>query len=333
MTNIAEQVQQIRQSAAYHRRADLKTLRLSGPDRVRFLNGMVTQDVTKLGSTKALWTIKTNNRGRVEALFRMWATEDAILIYIEASVAERIRSILDQYIIMDDCVIEDISADHAAVSVMGEKCDEVLSSAGFSNLPAPDLDGDLVQDGPQLFIRDRSFGAWGVEIHCAAADLEPLENRLRGAGAFEVSPEALEIARVESGVLRNSKDLDEDTIPMEARLEFAINFEKGCYVGQEVIARATNLGQVNYLIVGLRFDGDGSGFEGAELRSKDRDKVMGEVNSVIFSPALNSWIGLAYVHRKYESVGTVLTLSQASPEAGELPATTTASVVSLPFVC
>jgi len=328
MLPIVDQLKHLREGAGLIRRSELRTLKLSGPDRIRFLNGMVTNDVTKLTPTKSLWAIKTNNRGRVEGLLRMRAQEDALLLDLEASVADRVLGILDQYIIMDDCKIEDVSDQRSVLSVIGPKSDEVLMAVGISSLPAIAADGVLVQTANHTLIRDKSFGPWGVEFHLPCDEVDAMEQGLIDSSIVSVTPEALEVLRVESGVVRNAIDLDEDTIPMEARLEYAIDFEKGCYVGQEVIARATNLGQVNYLLVGLRLDGDGSRLEGAELLTTEGGKIVGEINSVVHSPSLGAWIGLAYVHRKYESVGTALTLSKSEDRSINGAGT----VVSLPFV-
>ena len=122
------------------------------------------------------------------------------------------------------------------------------------------------------------------------------------------------MVRVEAGRARDVQDIDSDTIPMEARLEYAIDYEKGCFVGQEVIARATNLGGVKHRLVGLKLEGPAA--EGDTLRDGERE--VGELTSVVESPA-HGWIALGYAHVDYESEGTELQGSSGSAQVVGLP--------------
>ena len=320
----------LRNGVVFKVRDELRTLRLSGPDRVRFLNGMVTNDVSKLTQTQACWAIKTNNRGRIEGLLRLRAMDDSIYLDLDDSVAGRVLSVLDQYIIMDDCAIEDISGSRRVITLIGAESTATLKALGLTELPQAQVDGAVTHHDSEILICDRSYGPWGYELHLPAARAEEIIKSLIDKGVQEASDDALEVLRVESGRVRNSIDLDEDTIPMEARLEYAIDFEKGCYVGQEVIARATNLGQVNYLLVGLRFEQsvEPAQVSDTELFLPDTEKVVGEICSVVYSAELEAWIGLGYVHRKYEAVGTPLTCRGAAESNAAIPV----SVSALPFI-
>ncbi|MEM7677361.1 MAG: glycine cleavage T C-terminal barrel domain-containing protein, partial [Myxococcota bacterium] len=121
---------------------------------------------------------------------------------------------------------------------------------------------------------------------------------------------------------RDGVDIDVDTIPMEARLEPAIDFTKGCFVGQEVIARAHNLGGVKHKLVGLQFEG-GVPVIGAKLTAETDGKATGEVTSAVMSPTLERAIGLGYVRVAHETVGTALRVEDSPVRA---------QVAGLPFV-
>ena len=142
------------------------------------------------------------------------------------------------------------------------------------------------------------------------------------AGAVEVDPATADAIRIESGVPLFHRDMDEETIPLEAGIESrAISFSKGCYVGQEVIIRVLHRGhgRVARRLLGLRFGGDRVPPAGASIRAGDRE--IGEVTSGTWSPALQRPIGLGYVHRDFVEPGTKVTVDGAEAE-----------VVALPFV-
>jgi folate-binding protein YgfZ len=143
-------------------------------------------------------------------------------------------------------------------------------------------------------------------------------DRLLQAGATPVGLGALEVLRVEQGTPRFGADMDEKTIPLEANLQRAIHYQKGCYIGQEVIARATFRGHVNRHLVGLRFAGPAPAPR-AELFTGDRR--VGWVTSVVESPRLGT-IGLGYAHRDVGQPGTELALAGGTAKV---------TVVALPF--
>lgn len=316
---IVDELRALGEGVAVIARESQCTLRLAGPDRVRFLNGMVTNDVTNLGQGQGVRAIKTNNRGRVEALMRVRTDGDAFLLDADAVVADKLRATLDMFIIMDDCTIADVSGDRAVIALLGPKARSIIEAVGWALPEADAPPASFVQQDGRVVIVDDTFGVDGFEIHVAvdraAADFDALVS----AGATPASVQALDVARVERGVPVDERDVGDDTIPLEARLQSMISFTKGCYVGQEVISRATNLGQVNYLLVGVKL-GEAID-EGAELFAGDRR--VGEVTSVVDSPT-HGTIALAYVHRKHEAPGTVLA-ARSDDRSVE------ATVVALPF--
>ena len=320
MANTIQELSLVRQKVAIHGRKDIRTLRLSGPDRIRFLNGMVTNDVKKLTEKQAFWAVKINNKGRIQGLLRLRSVEDAIEIETESVVADKMLQLLDQYIIMDDCEIADVSLEREVFLFVGAESSETLQNFGF-DFPSEDVPEGTIFQGPfGLAIRDRSFGVDGYEVHVPSGKLSEWEKKLSSLDVPTVPLELLEILRVKAGRVRNYLDIDEDTIALEARLEYAIDFEKGCYVGQEVIARVTNLGKVNFLLVGLLFDSEQGDLKTSLSESEfvlnptDSKRAIGELTTVVYSPELQRTIALGYVHRMYEGVGTRLTcVSKSDP--------------------
>ncbi|MCK6551220.1 hypothetical protein L6R52_35625 [Myxococcota bacterium] len=322
---IDAEVKVLRTGAGVLARPDVKTLRLVGPDRVRFLNGMVSNDVAALAPGQGVLAVKTSSKGRVEALVRVRAASDALLLDVTAAVAERTRATLEQFIIMDDCVISDVSAERDVVSIVGPEGAHVLAAAGFDGAAAlaPHASTSI---GDVTVVADPSLGVPGFELHAPAGQGEAIALRLVAAGASPVSLAALDVVRVEAGVPADGRELDDETFPMEARLEHAISFSKGCYIGQEVIARATNFGGVKHILVGLVVDGDALPEEGAPIFVEGSDVRAGELTSIVRSPTLGRTIALGFVRRTEEAVGTRLVVASAS--VGRVGAT----VAALPFV-
>lgn len=315
---IEQEVKAIWDAAAVLARPDVATLELTGPDRVRFLNGMVSNDVARLTPGKGLFALKTSSRGRVEGVLRVRALEDRFRVDLSAGVAERVRAILEQFIIMDDCAVRDVSSERDVVSIFGPRANDVIG--------APDLEPHAFAVEPErVVIKDAMLGLLGYELHVPRGEGDAVARRLVDNGAVPMSFEALDVARIEAGTPLDGRDIDDDTIPMEARLERGLSFEKGCYVGQEVIARATNLGGVKHILVGLAIDGDALPAPGAAILLGESGTQIGELTSVARSVSLGRIIGLGYVRRAHETPGTRLRIDVAG-------APVAASVAELPFV-
>jgi len=185
---------------------------------------------------------------------------------------------------------------------------------------------DAARDGGPgssvIVTRAAGTGEPGFDLYVESARGGELRRALIEAGAAEVDADTAEAIRIEAGVPLFHRDMDEETIPLEAGIESrAISFSKGCYVGQEVIIRVLHRGhgRVARRLVGLRLEGDVVPPAGARIRAGDRE--IGEVTSSTRSPALQTPIALGYVHRDFVEPGTKVTLDGA-----------TAEVVTLPFV-
>jgi folate-binding protein YgfZ len=317
-------LQAVREGAALCRRPELRTLLLEGPDRVRFLNGMLTQDVRALGPGQSALALKVSAKGRIEASVRVRATEDRLLLEVRALRADKLLRTLEQHMIMDDCSIRDVSSERTVLSLLGPASASLLGALLGAPLPALE-----VSDGPQGGVKaparsglseaiapaggltspttgpDAFVELDGLTLHVPPARADALFSGLERLGAAPISEAELEIVRIERGVPVDGPELDEDTLPMEAKLSAAVSLEKGCYVGQEVIARGTNLGGVQYGLVGVALGAQASP-PGTSLYAGAEDKPQGELCSVCYSPRLGQHIALAYVRKAHEAPGTEL---------------------------
>ena len=291
-------------------------LRLTGEDRVRFLNGQVTNDVKALCPGTGCYAAFTNNKGKMRADAVILNMDDGLLLDLEPAFDTRLAPDLERYIIADDVQVENVTARWSVFTLVGERAAEVLSQSDFcGSIPASlfEIQPLSKSEFPGGFcLRSRravsdAFDLW-VDRSTETSLLSRLEKPLQQAGAVVAGQELLEIARVEAGIPRFGVDMDDTTLPPEAGMdEIAISYTKGCYVGQEVISRIKHVGHVNRALVRLRLEG--GAVTGISLSSKDRE--VGKLGSAVTSPRFGR-IGLAIVRCEASAPGTVL----ASP-AGE----------------
>ncbi|MEO6954510.1 MAG: glycine cleavage T C-terminal barrel domain-containing protein [Polyangia bacterium] len=290
-------------------------LALTGPDRARFLHGMVTCDVEKLpvgaGSRAAMLSVK----GRLLATLVVYARPEELLLCMEGALGEKVRALFDKHIVMDDVEVHDRAA-LAEVGYYGDDAIEKVASLGFdaSALQALAPYHQLASNGV-VVARDPSLGGVGFRVIGDAPALR----------ADELSDDERELLRIEAGTARYGQDLDEERLVVEANLEDAISFDKGCYLGQEVVVRATTRGRVNRKLMGLVVSGEGSAPPG-KLRSAAQPEA-GLVTSSVDSPHFGGPIALAYVHRAALDADQPLTLAPLRDGDAER----TALPVSLPF--
>ena len=322
---IAEQVSTIRTQAGLVSRTETLTMIVTGSDRVRFLNGMLSGDVSKLKPGMALMTIKASAKGKVEGVVRVRCEDQRFLLDIREVSAQQVATELLRFLVMDDVALEDGTEDRGIISLHGPNATQVLEAA---QLEVPPENLSFVQKEDTLIIRDDGMGLLGYEIHVPQDKKEATITSLLSHGAQTVSLESLNIVRVEAGVPLDGVELDLSTIPLEAKLDDWLDTQKGCYIGQEVIARGTFRGGVKYQLVGLVLDKVIPGTSlpnGAELWVDGGQKPCGRITSSVYSPTINKPIGLGYVHIHHMQPGTKLEVQFSSQTA-------VAEVVELPHV-
>ena len=260
-------------------------LRLTGADRVRFLNGQSTNDVRKAGSDATQESCVLNSKGHLDAHVFLFAIPNEIWIDSDAELRERLQGRLDRYIIADDVLVEDRSESFALFHVLTELKPEGVEA--------------------KFCVRSRRLGRDGWDLWIESAAAKTATDAL--AATYHLAAEnEWERLRIENGIPRWGRELTPDIIPPEANLaERAIDYEKGCYIGQEVISRMKMSGQLRQRLCGLLSEKEL--YQGMELRVEE--KVVGRVTSAVFSSRTNSSIGLAMIKRGYNDIGTWLLAS------------------------
>jgi folate-binding protein YgfZ len=285
---------------------------LAGPDRVRYLNAIVTNNVQALSEGSGTLALLLNPQGHILAELEVYALKEKLLVLTHASVRERTVQTLDKFIIMDDVELEDVTEKLGSIAIEGLKAGAIFSQStglaieGFSEMAFADVTIDAV---PCHLIRHSHFGLPGAEIVAPRAKLQVIWQNLRTAAHAQhgapIGMKALNALRLEAGIPWFPIDFNDTVIPHEAALEGThISFSKGCYTGQEIVERVRSRGHVNRRRTQLKFSTQDPPALGTKLRANGAD--IGHVTSSAFSPAAGTAIGMAYVRREHDSPGSIV---------------------------
>jgi folate-binding protein YgfZ len=314
-------------------RSAVGRLALGGADRQRFLNGQVTCDVKSLPPGTGAYGFFTSPQGKILADVAVLVREDRIWLELPPGRAEEIAAHLRKYTIVDRVEVLPLD-DLLALTLIGPRAGEALRAAGISDLPeAPWSQAGVAGLGEEgIVVRQDGLGAsaWTLWITAALAGewRERLLGLSGGAGGLvrPVGPEALDILRAEAGIPRYGVDFGADNFPQETGLEErAVSYTKGCYLGQEVVARIHFRGGVHKGLAGLALPA-GPLPIGAKLLHEEKE--VGRVTTAVDSPALGRPIGLAILHQRAMAPGTRVRIAggEETESGGQ------AQVCPLPFV-
>ena len=274
-------------------------LRVTGGDRVRFLNGQVTNDVRKANANLSMPACVLNAKGKIDALIFINGGEEALFIDADDDQRHTLAQRLERYVIADDVTIEDVTEKFALFHVTGET--------------APTLPNET------NWRRAKRFGTIGWDLVVGTAEHDRLL-RLLSAKDSICDSECAERWRIERGVPRWGYELTDQIIPVEANLaDEAIDYGKGCYIGQEIISRMKMSGQMNKRLCGLISLDDSPLAPGTRLLSPGDAKDAGWITSATRSDRLGKEIALGYVKRGFNQRGTNLLAEQQHIEVAELP--------------
>ncbi|MEE2664820.1 MAG: glycine cleavage T C-terminal barrel domain-containing protein [Myxococcota bacterium] len=298
------------------------TIAVSGNDRERWLGGMVSNDVAALvedpgrsGCYAALLT----PQGRIVADLHVLQRGDCYWLETRRDAVQPVIERLERYVIADDVQLRDASDEHARLALEGARARDVLGALlGRPVAVAPDCVEDAEIDGEAIAVA--AFGWSGEEafqLFAPSAAADRLSRTLLAAeGVVAGTAELLELMRVEAGIPELGAELAEDTLPDEARIGHAICDTKGCYTGQEVIARLRSRGGVKHRLVGLR--GRDLPAPGARIE-RANGKRTGELTSRARSDLVGGEIGLGFVHRDDAEAGTRLICEDREVVVSDLP--------------
>lgn len=288
----------------------------TGADRVRWFNGMVTNNVRDLAPNHGTYSFLLNAQGRILGDMAVFNRGEYLLVDTDREQAGKIREVFERYIIMDDVELADASDKLTAIGLRGPKAKDVLAAAAIAT---PALQPLEVAD---LTLRDMGISVVAgeqedsYEIWVAVANAPEVWDALLAAGANPVGTEALETARIADGVPRYGLDIRERDLPQETEQFRALSFTKGCYVGQEIVERIRSRGQVHRLFT--QFEVEGEAPPGAKIQGGGKD--VGEITSTASLPDGRK-LALGYVRR--EAMAGELTAGGAKLHPQELAKITT----------
>ena len=306
----------------------LGTLRLTGEDRAKFLHRLISNDVENLSDGEGNYATLLTNRGKIIGDLRVYVFNDTIYISTAPENVEQVFTELDKYIIADDVELSVETENVGTIGVYGPNSPELLQSAlgidEASTLPEYHSVYCEIEDRRVGCVRTNIVGECGYHIYTSATTLAWLWEKLTSEsdGVVPIGWDAAESLRIEAGTPRYGAELTDSVIPLEAELEHAIDFEKGCYIGQEIVARMKYRGHPNRLLRGLVIDGEKPAQQNAPIYNED--KKIGWVTSSAYSPTLSKPIALAYVRMVATEPGSEVQI-QISNEL------VSAKVVVLPF--
>jgi folate-binding protein YgfZ len=299
--------------AAWSRRLDRVRLVFTGPDRAKTLHNLTTNDIKRLAPGHGCEAFVTSPQGRTLAIATVLATSEAIWLLSDEASRAAVEPHLRKYTALDDVLVEDSSARTFKLHLAGPGASLLVPGVGEDDLANAEL---AVGPARVLAVRESPLGLPGLSLMGDLADeagvLAELERRA-AAGAVplaELGPSGFEALRVAAGTPASGRDVTEKNLPQEVgRDARAIHFTKGCYLGQETVARLDALGHVNRLLRGLVLEGDAALAPGTPLRAGERE--AGFITTSAVSIRTGRPLALGYVKTAYLEPGTGL---KAAPE-------------------
>src|SRR6266581_4291760 len=286
-------------------------LRIRGNDRLRFLNGQITNDAGKATESTALEACVLSAKGRMNAYISLCAAPNCFLVDADPELRESLQPRLERYVIADDVQIEDVS--------------DRLSIFHVLNSSPPALPTEF------KIISANRFAGFGWDIWLEAKQRDRIFRQLSEEFDF-CNVDCAEVFRIEQGIPRWGRELTAEIIPIEANLEGrAIDYEKGCYIGQEVISRIKMSGQTNKRLCGLVSIREEPLLASMKLTATlEKGKEAGWITSATRSERIGREIALGYVKRGFNNSGT--DLDALAPERSDAGTAIRVEVVPLPFV-
>jgi folate-binding protein YgfZ len=309
-------------------RSDRAWLVVSGNDRRSYLQGLLTNDIEALGAGRGCYAAYLTPQGRMIADLWVYELGDVILLSMIRDVKATVLARLDQFVFTEDVQLGDVSETFAAVAIVGPRAaDAVAAATGISTTTVAALPehGNLRTEfhtKPAIILRTTDTGLDGFDLVVDAAQRDEVIDLFRASGAVDLDAATAEALRIEAGIPKFHRDMDEETIPLEAGIEGrAISQTKGCYVGQEVIVRVLHRGhgRVARRLVGLAVEGDSAPAAGSAVQIDG--KQIGSITSAAYSPALHRPIALGYVQRDHVEPGTAVTVGGAAAVVTATPFT------------
>jgi folate-binding protein YgfZ len=277
-------------------------IRVAGEDRARLLHAMSTNHVQQLKPGDGCYAFFLNAQGRILADVNLFCFEDHFLLDTEPETRHKLYEHLDRYIIADDVALSDETDQIATIALEGPDGASVLSKL---NAPLPETTYSTTPWGARTLARVDSTGAGGVFVFAPIEDRDGLIGELESAGAIYATPEEATTVRVENGRPRYGEEITERYLVQETGQLQAVHFNKGCYLGQEIVERVRSRAQIHRILRKIEIDSTDLPPAGAKFEA-------GEIVSAVLSPTLGKVIALAYVRTPSAEPGTEIKVGGAS---------------------
>ena len=337
-SGVDDEYRAARESVVVADRSYRAFIRVTGKDRLSFLQNMLSNDVKKLQTGEGVWAAILTRKGTLISDLVAYQLGDALLLEMDPEGLSPAMESLSRYLVSEDVTLADVTGDEALFSVEGPRAAKLLSQilVDLSETRLAELEmHHFISDGGderELRVSAARHGpgtAFDVAVPArqAAEFLVNLLDAGRPLGLRPVGWQVQEIRRIEAGIPLLGVDMDASHLPLEARLDDAISFNKGCYIGQEYVVRLAHRGHLNRKLTGLAFSGQTVPNAGDEIRASHDEsaRAAGRVTSAAFSPSLGQPIAMGYVPSALLEPGTVVTVLSGN-------GTLQARVTELPFV-
>jgi folate-binding protein YgfZ len=291
-------------------------IKLTGSERVSWLQGMVTNDVERLTPGAGCYAAHLTPQGKIVAHMHVLVDEDAIWLSLERASIPKLTAAFDKLLIMEDVQVADLSNDYSILAVVGPNAAPALEAWAGEPLNLTTKYTHRKVDDSRIVMTELGYEAWvplereDKALHCIAQ-----------SGATAIDHGTWDVLRTEAGLPVYGVDIDETTTMPEIG-EAGISYEKGCYIGQEVVAKVKYIGHVNRRFAGLTLSGTELPIMKSPIQKGGRE--VGYVTTALFSPGLNRPIALGFVSRAAYAPGTEVDIVSSEKV---LPAT----IVELPF--
>lgn len=316
--SLDETYRALAEGAAYMRRLTSDVLRLTGDDRVDFLQRMTTNDIVALKPNESTVTVLTTPTARVAFVFSVLKRNDDLLLLPAPGEASALDAHLrSQIFFMDKVAVENCSADFTRVRVVGPRAADAVATLQVATNELEDPVDRFVEIDGIFVLRQERYDMPGYELLLPIEQTDETLTQLEQEGGAQAvtDEDAYTALRVELGRPAPGRELTEAYTPLEAGLAWTCAENKGCYTGQEIIARQITYDKVTRHLVGLR--GADEITVGSAVMADER--TVGTVTSAAHSPALDAFVALAIVKRAHSEPGTTLTIDDRSVEVVDLP--------------
>jgi len=292
---------------------------VAGRDRVRWLNGMISNNIRDLAPGHGVYGFVLNPQGHIQADLYVFHDGEKLLIEIERSQRDTVLSLFRRYIIMDKVEVEDSSDKFRIFGVAGRKAEQVLSTLAWRKQLEPLEFGRWFLNGGELtVVRKDNQAIPSYELWVPQELADQTWRALEASGAHTIHEEVLESWRVISGIPRFGQDIRNRDLPQETGQDRALNFNKGCYIGQEIVERVRSRGSVHRAFVG--FEVEGAGPEpGSKIQSEGKD--VGEITTSTWVPTAEGEraIAMGYLRKEFLEPGKELRVGASRIQVRSFP--------------